>query len=120
MFICIGILLALVAGLPYQYGVHSVSLLGASVEWWRIMLGFALLPAVGQVCSQGLETAQRTHALVARAVSAGKPQKVLPPPCDVLCINRQALLTAFAGCKEDGSPELQPRKPALAAVDWTC
>ena len=49
VFICLGILTALALGLPLEHGVHSVTLFGTSVAWWRVMLGLAVLPAVAQV-----------------------------------------------------------------------
>lgn len=50
VFICLGILVALAVGLPLEHGMHSISLFGSSVAWWRIMLGLAVVPAVAQVC----------------------------------------------------------------------
>ena len=33
--------------------MHSMSLFGSSVAWWRVMLGLAIVPAVAQVHLRG-------------------------------------------------------------------
>ena len=33
--------------------MHSMSLFGSSVAWWRVMLGLAVVPAVAQVHLRG-------------------------------------------------------------------
>ena len=49
-FICVGILMAYLVGLPYQYNTpQAVTLFGATVSWWRIMFIIGLVPAVLQV-----------------------------------------------------------------------
>ena len=53
VFICLGILAALAVGLPLEHSMHSVSLFGSSVAWWRVMLGLAIVPAAAQVRLRG-------------------------------------------------------------------
>ncbi len=48
--ICFGILVAFMLGLPYaSEEVFSVTILGSSIGWWRVMLAAAVLPALLQV-----------------------------------------------------------------------
>ena len=48
--ICLGILVAFMLGLPYaSEEVFSVTVLGRSIGWWRVMLAAAVLPALLQV-----------------------------------------------------------------------
>ena len=50
-FICVGILVAYLVGLPYQHNTpQAVTLGGSTVSWWRIMFIIGLIPAISQVC----------------------------------------------------------------------
>lgn len=50
MFICIGILVAYLLGLPYRNNTAQHAYIGGSdVAWWRVMLAFGLIPAALQV-----------------------------------------------------------------------
>ena len=50
VFICIGILVAYLAGLPYRNNTaQHVYIGGSDVAWWRVMLAFGLIPAALQV-----------------------------------------------------------------------
>ena len=50
VFICIGILVAYLAGLPYRDNTAQHAYIGGSdVAWWRVMLAFGLIPAALQV-----------------------------------------------------------------------
>jgi hypothetical protein len=49
-FICVGILVAYLVGLPYQHNTpQSIPLAGADVSWWRLMFLFGVVPAIMQV-----------------------------------------------------------------------
>lgn len=50
VFICLGILIAYVLGLPYAGNkeVH-IRVAGHRIEWWRIMVAAAAVPAAVQV-----------------------------------------------------------------------
>ena len=49
-FICVGILVSYLLGLPYQHNMpQAVTLAGAHVSWWRPMFLFGVLPAIAQV-----------------------------------------------------------------------
>lgn len=49
-FICVGILLAYLVGLPYQHNEPQQIVIGSeAVSWWRIMFLFGIAPAVLQV-----------------------------------------------------------------------
>ena len=51
-FICVGILVAYLVGLPYQHNTpQAIALGGRSVSWWRVMFLFGIIPAVLQVPS---------------------------------------------------------------------
>lgn len=49
LFISVGILGALIAGLPYAYSISSVRFMGSSMAWWRITLMPAVVSALVQV-----------------------------------------------------------------------
>lgn len=49
MFINIGILLAYLAGVPYEQEFSGFNLRGQFVAWWRCMVALQLLPALLQV-----------------------------------------------------------------------
>jgi len=49
VFINIGILVAYSAGIPYDYGVDDVAVLGTTVPWWRVVLCAGALPAMLQL-----------------------------------------------------------------------
>ncbi len=50
MFICVGILVAYLVGLPYRNNTAQHAYIGGSdVAWWRVMLAFGLIPAALQV-----------------------------------------------------------------------
>jgi hypothetical protein len=45
----VGILVAYVAGVPYDSGApFAVTLFGRCVSWWRIIFGIGVLPAILQ------------------------------------------------------------------------
>ncbi|CAK0785259.1 hypothetical protein CVIRNUC_008465 [Coccomyxa viridis] len=49
VFICVGILVAYLAGLPYRDNTaQHVYIGGSDVAWWRVMLAFGLIPAALQ------------------------------------------------------------------------
>jgi hypothetical protein len=49
VFVCVGILVAYVAGVPYDSGApFAVTLFGRCVSWWRIIFGIGVLPALLQ------------------------------------------------------------------------
>lgn len=49
-FICVGILLAYLVGLPYQHNEPQHVVVGSeAVSWWRVMFLFGIAPAVLQV-----------------------------------------------------------------------
>ena len=50
LFVCVGILLAFVIGLPYDGKEATVHLLGEETAWWRVMFALGLVPATMQVC----------------------------------------------------------------------
>lgn len=50
LFVCVGILLAFVIGLPYDGKEATVHLLGNDTAWWRVMFGLGLVPSIMQVC----------------------------------------------------------------------
>lgn len=50
LFVCVGILLAFIIGLPYDGKEATVPLLGNDTAWWRVMFGLGLVPAIMQVC----------------------------------------------------------------------
>lgn len=49
VFINVGILLAYLAGLPYQYHMEVLPIAGLPIPWWRVMILMALIPAVAQL-----------------------------------------------------------------------
>ena len=50
VFICVGILVAYLVGLPYRNNMPQHAYIGGSdVAWWRIMLALGLIPAALQV-----------------------------------------------------------------------
>ena len=50
VFICIGILVAYLAGLPYRDNTpQHVYIGGSDVAWWRVMLAFGVIPGAVQV-----------------------------------------------------------------------
>ena len=50
VFICVGILVAYLVGLPYRDNTAQHAYIGGSdVAWWRVMLAFGLIPAALQV-----------------------------------------------------------------------
>ena len=51
LFVCVGILLAFVIGLPYDGKKATVNLLGEDTAWWRVMFALGLVPAIMQVCA---------------------------------------------------------------------
>lgn len=52
VFICVGILVAYLVGLPYRDNIAQHAYIGSSdVAWWRVMLAFGLIPAALQVHS---------------------------------------------------------------------
>ncbi|KAL3148888.1 hypothetical protein ABBQ32_001758 [Trebouxia sp. C0010 RCD-2024] len=48
LFVCVGILVAFVIGLPYDGKEATVQLLGYDTAWWRVMFAIGLLPATMQ------------------------------------------------------------------------
>lgn len=50
LFVCVGILVAFVIGLPYDGKEATVQLLDHDTAWWRVMFAIGLLPAAMQVC----------------------------------------------------------------------
>ena len=52
VFICVGILVAYLVGLPYRNNTPQHAYIGGSdVAWWRVMLALGLIPAALQVLS---------------------------------------------------------------------
>ncbi len=52
VFVCVGILVAYIAGLPYDSNEpFAVTLFGRCVAWWRIIFGLGVLPALLQARS---------------------------------------------------------------------
>ena len=52
MFICAGILVAYIVGLPYDANQpFAVSLFGRCVAWWRVIFGLGVVPALLQARS---------------------------------------------------------------------
>ena len=52
VFICVGILVAYIVGLPYDANQSfAVSLFGRCVAWWRIIFGLGVVPALLQACT---------------------------------------------------------------------
>ena len=50
VFICVGILVAYLVGLPYRNNMPQHAYIGGSdVAWWRVMLALGLIPAALQV-----------------------------------------------------------------------
>ena len=50
VFICVGILVAYLVGLPYRHNTPQHAYIGGSdVAWWRVMLALGLIPAALQV-----------------------------------------------------------------------
>ena len=49
LFVCVGILLAFVIGLPYDGQRAYTDLLGHDLAWWRVMFGLGMVPALTQV-----------------------------------------------------------------------
>lgn len=50
VFICVGILVAYLVGLPYISNQPAAINLGkAHIAWWRVMLAIGMLPAAAQV-----------------------------------------------------------------------
>lgn len=50
LFVCVGILVAFVIGLPYDGKEATVQLLGHDTAWWRVMFAVGVIPAAMQVC----------------------------------------------------------------------
>lgn len=49
VFICVGILVAYIVGLPYDSNQpFAVSLFGRCVAWWRVIFGLGIVPALLQ------------------------------------------------------------------------
>ena len=65
VFICVGILVAYLVGLPYRDNLPQHAYIGGSdVAWWRIMLAFGLIPAALQVlCLLLLNMAEARSAI---------------------------------------------------------
>lgn len=52
VFVCVGILVAYIVGLPYDSDEpFAVTLFGRCVAWWRIIFGLGVLPALLQARS---------------------------------------------------------------------
>lgn len=52
VFICVGILVAYLVGLPYMNNKAAELPLGSGgVAWWRVMLAIGIIPAASQVCT---------------------------------------------------------------------
>lgn len=49
VFVNLGILLAYIAGIPYDYGVDDIEVFGCTVAWSRVVFWVASVPAVAQV-----------------------------------------------------------------------
>ena len=78
VFICVGILVAYIVGLPYDANQpFAVSLFGRCVAWWRIIFGLGIVPALLQACSpftaapQPFSAATDTPQLPLQQVLAG-------------------------------------------------
>ena len=63
MMINVGILLAYLAGAPYEAGLTTVSLLGVTIAWWRVMIALSIFPAALQVCLPHASTNVGTQPL---------------------------------------------------------
>lgn len=57
LFVCVGILLAFLVGLPYDGREATVHLLGHDTAWWRVMFALGLVPGIMQVGVLHLELA---------------------------------------------------------------
>ncbi|KAL4859569.1 Plastidic glucose transporter 4 [Chlorella vulgaris] len=44
----VGILCSYLVGLPYEQGTDTITLFGHQVQWWRVMFGAAIVPALVQ------------------------------------------------------------------------
>ena len=52
LFVCVGILIAYIAGLPYEGSTPpKLHVASYSFAWWRVMFIICLVPALLQVCS---------------------------------------------------------------------
>ena len=96
MFICLGILVAYLIGLPYISDKPQALHIGShDIAWWRIMLAFGMLPAAAQVTS--LHCTLCSFAPLAKITPIqNSPGLLCPESVDILQSDRMASIVMYA------------------------